>query len=402
MLVQEQIEALQKLSPRQLGQYSKPYFVKNYLGLNIPEHQKVWYDYCEKKRHVQLSPRAHGKTTVFLHAFPVWAICYIPNVRILIVSKSSTQAMKSMDVIRRELKTNEKIKRDFGQLLLKPKNESGAIWCKRDKEGQKFKDPTVEAVGAEGAITGGHFDIIICDDIIDDENTKTDNRMAQVKNWVFGTIGQLCEPESQWIVVGTRKHYADIYGELIENPIWHKAVERAIIKYPSSYEYVFKQTEDGQKVLSDVKIEGDYEVLWPEEWDIKSLLLDRYQTGSILFDREKQNDPAGMKGQFLLLDWLHYWDELPPEDELTFYVGIDLAISEKEQADETGFALVAYHGKSQRIFLVDIVHGRWDFPTQQKKLVDYYNMWANHGMRPAHIFVEDNVYQAAFVQQISK
>lgn len=394
-------DALRELTPKQLGRYSKAFFIKHYLGLDVPEHQLKWMDYFNYNRHVQLSPRAHGKTTVFLHGFPVWAICYMPDVRILLVSKTRDQAYKSLQVIRRELLSNERIKQDFGDLIENIKQlQSGQIWCKRTAKGQKLKDATVEAVGAEGSITGGHFDIIICDDLVDDENTKTDGRRKNIYNWAFGTIGQLCEPHTQWIFVGTRKHYADIYQDLLENPVWHSTVEKAIIKYPTHFEYIFEETPEG-KILKDIKIEGDYEVLWQDMWDIKTLLYDRFQTGSILFDREKQNDPAGMKGQFLNMDWLNYWDNLPPEEELTFYVGVDLAISEREQADETAFALIGFHGRSNKVYIIEIVHGRWDFPTQQKKLVQNFQRWSDNGMRPSLILVEDNVYQAAFVQQIS-
>lgn len=396
-LSEEQVkQALRNLTPRELGFYSPAFFTWYYLGFDVPEHQKDWFNYTNQSRHIQLSPRGHGKTTVFCHAFPVWAICYKPDVRILMTSKTSGQANKNLDVVRRELKRNERIKRDFGELLDNPKQDSGAIWCKRTEQGQKLKDPTVEAIGSEGAITGGHFDIIICDDIIDDENTKTNSRMQSLANWFYGTVGQLLESDSQWFVVGTRKHYADIYSELLESPLWSKRVDRAIIKYPDYYEYVY----DSEGHLADIDIQGDYEVLWEDEWDIKALLLDRLQTGSILFDREKQNDPAGMKGQFLNYDWLKFYDELPPVDETTFYIGVDLAISEKETADETVFALIGHHRPSNHLYLHEAIHGRWDFPTQQKKLAEYYEQLKRQNMQPAQILVEDNVYQAAFVQQV--
>lgn len=398
----DQLVILGSLTPKDISNHSIAFFAKYYLSLNIPEHQKRWYDFCLRKRHLMLSPRDHGKTTVFCHAFVVWAICTIPNVRILLVSKTSRQANKLLKTIRDELRENELLLKDYGQLMVNADNKGGPIWCIRDEEAARLKDPTVEAVGAEGSITGGHFDLIICDDIIDDENTKTAQRMEDLANWFKGTIGQLCEPHTQWFVSGTRKHFADIYQELIENPLWQKKIDQAIIKYPEKFEYLYSTNEDGEEYISDVKVEGDYEVLWPEKWDIKTLLLDRQQTGSIIFDREKQNDPSGMRGQFLKVDWLHYydWKELPPKEELVFYIGGDLAISEKESADETIFTLAGYHRKTHKIYYIDSVGGRWDFPTQQTKLKEAYNNWALQGMAAQRVLIEDNVYQAALSQQI--
>jgi predicted phage terminase large subunit-like protein len=398
----EQLELLKGLEPKQIAKHSIAFFSKYYLSLDVPKHQKKWYDYCFRKRHLMLSPRDHGKTTVFCHAFPVWAICNIPNVRILLVSKTSRQSNKLLKTIRDELRNNELIKKDYGNLMLS--DNKGPIWCVRTEGASNLKDPTVECVGAEGSITGGHFDIIICDDIIDDENTKTETRMEDLANWFYGTIGQLCEPHTQWFVSGTRKHYADIYQELIDNPLWQKQIDKAIITYPESWEYIYSTNEDGQQFISGVKVVGAYKVLWPEKWPIEVLLLDRQQTGSILFDREKQNDPSGMKGQFLKVDWLHYykWASMPPLEDLVFYIGGDLAISESEKADETVFTLAGYHRPTHRIFYIDSVAGRWDFPTQQDKLKENYTYWAQQGMRAHKVLIENNVYQAALAQEIRK
>lgn len=399
---QAQLAKLSTLGPRQISAHSIPFFAKYFMGLNVPRHQHKWYDYCRRHRHLMLSPRDHGKTTVFCHAFPVWALHHIPDVRILLVSKTARQANKLQKTIREELLNNQLLHKSYGRIILNEDN--GPIWCKRTPEGRKLKDPSVEAVGAEGSITGGHFDIIICDDIIDDENTKTASRMEDLANWFYGTIGQLCEPHTQWFVTGTRKHYADIYQQLIDNPLWEKQIDRAIIKYPENFEYIYSTNDDGNSFISGVRTEGEYEVLWPEKWPIDALLLDRQQTGSILFDREKQNDPSGMKGQFLKVDWLHYydWKDLPPLEDLTFFIGGDLAISEREKADDTVFTLAGYHKPMHRIYYIDSVAGQWDFPTQQEKLKEAYTTWGLQGMRAHKVLIENNVYQAALAQQIQK
>lgn len=392
-------DRLKDLTPKQIGEHSIAFFSRYYLDIEVPAHQVRWLSYIERKRHLQLSPRDHGKTTIFCYAFPLWVICYKMDIRVLLVSKTGSQAKKLLDTIKKELNENPRIREDFGILL---ERDAATLWCKRSDKGRKLKDPTVEAVGAEGAITGGHFDIIICDDIVDDENVKTEARMASLENWFLGTIGQLCEPTTLWLVSGTRKHYNDIYSMILENPIWQNIIDRAIIKYPQEYEYIKEIDESGKEFIVDVKIKGDYEVLWPEVWDIKTLLMDRQQTGSIIFDREKQNDPSGMKGELLNVDWLHYfkWKNLPTKD-ITFYIGGDLAISKEEQADETVFVLMGYEKKNRRVYIIDFVKGKWDFPTQNKKLIGAYNTWSDRGMRATKVILENNVYQAALAQNIA-
>jgi len=316
------------------------------------------------------------------------------------VSKTAGQANKLLGTIRTELRHNPKIISDYGELITS-KGVGGSIWCVRDDAGRILKDPTVEAVGALGAITGGHFDIIIVDDMLDDENTKTESRMETMNNWFYGTIGQLVEPHTKMFVIGTRKHYADLYQQLIDNALWQRSIDRAIIEWPESYEYVYSIDSDENEYISDVEVTGDSKVLWPEVWDIKKLLIDRQQAGSIMFDREKQNDPSGMKGQYLNIDWLQYyeWADLP--DDLTYYIGVDLAISEKEHADETCIALVGYQANRRKLYMIEIRHGKWDFPTAYNKICTAYEEWAGAGMRAVEVLIENNVYQAAMAQHIA-
>lgn len=42
----EVLEQLKQLKPRQIAEHSKSFFAKYYMGLDVPEHQRKWYDYC--------------------------------------------------------------------------------------------------------------------------------------------------------------------------------------------------------------------------------------------------------------------------------------------------------------------------------------------------------------------
>jgi len=362
-----------------------------YRRKDLPSHQKKWLDFLDKghiKYFLKLAPRDHGKTEVFTITYPLYRILKDPNIRILILSKTSTQARKCLRIIKQELETNERIRGDFGDLRGFPWGQE-AIYCKRTRDS---KDPTVEVVGALGAITGGHFDLIIADDILDDENTKTAQRREDMLNWFLGTILQLAEPESQVIVVGTRKHFDDLYSHLLENPLWKCDVESAIIEWPSEENITYIKNEEGRVI--DVKVTGSYKVLWPEKWGIEALLLDRLAIGSILFNREKQNKPH-KEGNLLKRDWLHLVGrkEIPKLSDLQIYMGIDLAISESEQADYTAIAVVGV--SKYDVYLLKIYYARLNFPQQVKTIEALAKQW-----RPVIINIESNSYQLAMQQHL--
>jgi len=108
-----------------------------------------------------------------------------------------------------------------------------------------------------------------------------------------------------------------------------------------------------------------------------------------------------LKGQYLNVDWLQYFDWADLPDDLTYYIGVDLAISEKEHADETCIALVGYQSRRRKLYMIEIRHGKWDFPTAYDKICTAYEEWAIAGMRAIEVLIENNVYQAAMAQHIA-
>lgn len=371
---------------KEIALANRPYFANYYLNITSPPHQKEWHNILDDvKRNLLLAPRDHGKSLVVTYEFPIHEICKNRNIRILIISKTGKQGTKFLSVIKEELEQNQKLIKDFGVFYSDIGWTSNYIYVKRDKI---MKDPTVECVGVLGAITGGHFDIIIADDILDDENTKTVERMKTVKNWFYGTIMQLVEPHTKVIVVGTRKHYLDLYQDILKNPMFKNSVYKAIIKYPDKYDYV---KDDKGEV--DVKIKGQSEVLWPDKWDIKTLLKDRHSTGSILFDREKQNDPSGMRGQLLKMEWLNFYKEPPTHFKYKFQ-GIDLAISTSLTADYFVICTIGVDDYNN-IYVLDWFRGRLEFPQQVEAVIQYASLH-----KPLKIFIEKNQYQAALAQHL--
>lgn len=375
---------------RAIAKESREFFVSYYLGLDIPKCHEPWYNVLNRKRHHQEAPRDHGKTTVFGYGYPLWAICNIENVRILLISKTGPPkgiSTKLYDAILDELKNNERIIEDYGNLIVRERG--GALFCKRTRRG--IKDPTLESIGVMGAVTGGHYDIIIADDIIDDKNSRTANMRKQIDDWFKGTLMELLEPDSQILVIGTRKHWDDQYERLIENKMWTVGVDVAIIKYPPNYEYV--EDENGQVI--DVKIEGESEVLWPEKWNIKTLLMNRYDIGSIMFNREKMNDPSGMQGKILNAKWIKYFKENELPNDCLIYQGVDLAISEENMkgGDYVAITTTAYSPSQQKIYVIDMWRGHKTFPEQIGIIETYATMWA-----PTRITIESNNYQNAMIQ----
>ena len=136
------------------------------------------------------------------------------------------------------------------------------------------------------------------------------------------------------IVIGTRKHHDDLYGHMIEDPTWRVIEDKAISKFPESYHFITEKDEHGREVITDVHIEGDTEVLWEAERDIKYLLRERQAVGQVLFSREFQNEVQDDSAAAFRMEWIKSAQERGkglslyelPDEDLDIVQGWDLSL----------------------------------------------------------------------------
>lgn len=353
-------------------------------------------------------PRDHGKSEIFCLSYPLRRICEDPNVRILVVQKRATEAEKTLAVIKQELESNVRLKayysshwdetvghRDIsnqsGQVEFAGKKEGAwqqsRIYCKRTRRG---KDPTVEAVGVGGAITGGHYDIIILDDIEDDENTRTDERLNGLIEWFTGTIMQLREPHTKIVVVGTLKtNKQDIYKLVLNSPVWDTYLTGAILSHAlEDIQYEPLRNEDGVVVGVDVTT-PDVQVLWPQKWDIASLMLEKLASLDLgVWIREKLNDLRALAGKVFKRDQFGWFD-----DETLAQIRVsggferiiqawDTAYEESERAD---FSVCVTAGLwRNKVYILDVFRQRMELPQLKQAIISQYQQW-----RPEKVLIEN-------------
>ena len=84
------------------------------------------------------------------------------------------------------------------------------------------KEATVTCVGVGGPVASRHYDLIIADDIVDEENARTEVQREKTKTWYYKTLVPCLEPHGRLFLLGTRYHYLDLYGHLIRNELAEK------------------------------------------------------------------------------------------------------------------------------------------------------------------------------------
>lgn len=318
---------------------------------NAPFH-KEWYSYLQdeaNKKIIVLAPRGHSKSVSFTNNFPLWSLAKNPNLRIVIASNTSSQAQGFLRDIVSHIEENQYFKDCFGNL----KSKDPIKWTDNEiivQRNQLMKDPSISCVGTSGAVLSKRADIIICDDILDEENTATSNQRQKVKNWFHSVLMPVLEPEGRLVIVGTRWHFNDLYSEFLKDDSF-----------------------DVRKVYRAIKEDGT--PLWKERFSLEELEKRKKSAGSVIFSQQYQNEPMSEDTALFPRKNIKFYN--PDDinlDELSIFGAIDPAISQKETADYSAFITIGVD-EDGKIYVLDVARGHYS-PTQLIDIVlDKYKFY---------------------------
>lgn len=380
---------------RLLSIHSPSFFATYYLGLDYAAHQDVWLTRIEdlvknaksttsKQKLLLLAPRDHGKSMLSI-AFTIRALCLDRNIKILWISASAGQAEKRVRLVKNFL-LSDKIVEDWGSDDLPPFKTEDTKWIATQiyiNRSDDSVDPSIEAIGCGGSITGAHVDCIIMDDLEDDKTTYSSTVRQKTREWLKGTVQPMLSRGGFMLVVGTRKHHDDIYGHMMKDPTFHVQCDPAITQWPEDYSYVMSIDAEGRDVIQDVTVSGESKVLWAEHRPIEYLLREKQAIGSLLFAREFMNQVQSDEAAAFKWEWLDIakkrgshlsMGELPVVDKLQVVQGWDLALitDAKRAEDQDGdYTVGTTWGKDQdgNRYLLSIVRARGLTPNELKALI---------------------------------
>jgi len=255
-------------------------FTTDILGLECKWFHQEWIRAFENNRFsVLLAPRGHGKTSI-VGSYITWRICRDRDIRILIVTINQDKANDIMTFIQNSLDRNDKLKEVFGDF------KGYSIWSRekitvsgRDTTKVAIKEPTLKVSGVGGGLIGGHYNLIILDDITDEESSRLENRRRTLENWYEGPLIGTFEPDIKLINIGTRWHEDDFHSYLMAKSGFKTLRYKAILN---------------EEELAEGK---PAKVLWPERFpwesdepDAITLKFIREHQGETYFQLQYQNN----------------------------------------------------------------------------------------------------------------
>lgn len=163
-----------------------------------------------------LIPRGHLKSSLVTVVWSIQQILRNPNIRILITNAVRDLALQFLREITGLLTDKSLLKDIYG-----PFDGPGSKFTQESitiaqRTIGTIKEATVSTASVEKAVTGTHYDIIIHDDLVEENNINTTEQIQKIIRFYQNSL-DLLDPGGQELVVGTRWAEGDLYGWIIQN-----------------------------------------------------------------------------------------------------------------------------------------------------------------------------------------
>lgn len=361
-----------------------------------PLHASIIHNVSDNQASMDLAPRGHGKSTIGDVDFCITKVLRNPDIRIMIGSKTQTQASAFLKEIRTHFEQNVNLIRIFGDW----KKSRDNVWNDKEftvnRRTMIKKEATVSALGASGAVVSKHFDIIIGDDLVGFENARTEAQRKVLKEWFYSSLYPTLEPDGEIHILGTRYSPMDLYEDLIKSKNYKVNVQQAIT------------VKDGQEYS-----------LWESKFSLEKLRSIREEAGLIIFNMQYQNNTELAKGKIFKYKYFKHFEEYDIDYDLNrvrvkvldsqgvpywipvrIYMGADLAISEDETSNNDYFVLTVIGvDKNKNVYVLDYLKERLTFNAQLNAILDYGK---NKFPMVERIGVETVQYQKSLAQEIRR
>lgn len=364
-------------------------YLSEYVQYPIADFHKEMFEITENddiKLATFCSFRGSGKSTLMTLSYPIWAVLGRPQKKfVVIISQTAEQAKLHFKNLKRELETNELLKRDLGPFqeqdewnncsLVIPRYNAKIIAVSRDQSFRGIKHGSYRP------------DLIIADDIDDLASVRSEDSRKSTYNWFTSEVLPLGANNTKKIVIGNLLHEDSLIMRLA-NEIETGARSGIFRKYP---------------LLSD-----DDQIAWPGKYpDMKAIEAEEKAIGDkFAWLREYLLIIADDQEPVIEKDWIHYYQEIPElrrNESYAYAGGVDIAVSEKNKADNTAIVMckVIGDGDERKIYILpNPINTKMQLPVTEDTIctiIGSYGEHINHKM-----YIEEVGTQRGLTQYLDK
>jgi len=386
----------------------------------IPKfHEEIYNDLAQDyKLCAFVLPRYHAKSTILCIVHVLYCALYAKKRHIVIIQETLGQAEERLETLRTEFETNERILQIFGDVTASiDKEEIYSLYNYShktritqkilkinvpiiDKDGNKsYIGITIYARGSGQRVRGRLIgalrpDLIVCDDLESEENTRTPEAILGTKTWFSNAVLPSLDETGSLILIGNYVHENCLIKNVIESVIekgykvWHIRFHRAITNFDPEKGIDWKTAKP----------------LWEKQWTIEKL-IEEYERAESLdniqgFYQEYLNEcmtseqrqfkkRCYYRGEFVNSEFpcLHItdihdditkqWQNVDKYIPVRINIGVDPAISKSKYGDYFTITPLAFD-YNDNLYYLPYLAKRGIGPKQQVQyIIDYIVKYLN-------------------------
>ena len=330
--------------------------ILNWKWTADPESERGIY-----KGKIQLWPRGSFKSAVFNVALVCWEIAKNPNIRICVCSETGKQAKKFVKQAMKIIDSQWFRDRFGAHRKDKEWREATGEFTSALRTISHVKESTLLAAGAGEVWTGSHWDLVLMDDVVSQENTKTIESLESMKHW-FGEILAQLDPGCRILMIGTLHHFADLYCYIMKTREMRELFELSIHSWLNQDGSLFFP---GRLTRAFVKNQ-------------KALMTPR------MFSCFYENKPTTDEERIFKIDYFRVLKEEDIPSAVWTYLMTDWAFIAEERkkgrADRTAFWVVSIDA-NRVAYVRDFYVGRWKPSDSVRIACDLWDRYQHINMK---------------------
>ena len=361
-LVKARRIAIAREDPAAFVEYAIPNEKTGEEMVNAPFHG-LWQRFCSEHDWALISASVeHGKSVQLGIGRLLWEIGRDPTLRCLLVGANDDAARKMANAIRRHIERNPRVREVFPHL--QRSSRRGDPWNDEDMrvEGATLsRDPTIQSrsVGSRN-ILGARLDLVIIDDLLQVDNTRTKAQRDKLEEWFDDVILTRISDDYD------KQEYGRIW--FIGNP-WDRDDLLARLRARPGFASI-----ETPAVRNPDEPISQWKTTWPEQWPLERLLKRRQGMLAVSFARKFLCRVLDASQRRFRKEWIDHMFAQGRGRELLkvqpvgrggvplrCFTGLDPAVGEKDiDAVSCLFTLALDH--ATRRIVIDCRSGRWTGP----------------------------------------
>lgn len=320
--------------------------------------------------------RGSGKSAYLSNVEPLHAVVYRTRKYIMIISETVSMSQNFVEFIATNLKENQKLREDFGEILSPNKNKNE----QDNSEGfVTLTEIKVQASSMGGRLRGSRFknarpDLIICDDLESAQNTNTQDLREKNLHWYNSVVVPLGDITKTAIVyMGTLVNGQGLLPNIMQRADYDSKMYSAIIHEPDNTELWDKvdamlrdienpnRMNDARDFYEQHKAEMDkgVEVLWADRFSYFDLMAKKVEIGSRAFSSEYLNLPSDSESCIFKENYLYHYTDNDLYDNYGKRISLDvvgfydIAMGKNKRSDYNSIHIIGRDKRTGAIYVLE-------------------------------------------------